>query len=269
VEGITIPASSQTATPPAPATGEVTNDGKVTRVQVSGQEKPADQQQQKPAGERPAWLPEKFKTPEELAASYKELETKLGQGKKEETPAAAAAATPTNVPTITKELPQVDMGTISAEYAKNGKLSDETYRSLAGKGFSKEVVDAHIAGQQALVEKYTKTLEDSVGGKETLDSIVKWAGANLDDKAIDSINAVLKSGNDVAAKTILAGLKSQYVAAMGQDPSLVNAEGAPGTSGAQPFRSNAEIVTAMRDKRYRTDEAYRQDVAARLMVTNI
>ena len=34
-----------------------------------------------PVIERPEWLPEKFETPEALASSYGELETKLGQDK--------------------------------------------------------------------------------------------------------------------------------------------------------------------------------------------
>ena len=30
--------------------------------------------------DRPEWLPEKFKSPEDMAASYSALESKLGQG---------------------------------------------------------------------------------------------------------------------------------------------------------------------------------------------
>ena len=31
-----------------------------------------------PTGDRPEWLPEKYKTPEDLAKGYKELESKIG-----------------------------------------------------------------------------------------------------------------------------------------------------------------------------------------------
>lgn len=34
-----------------------------------------------PVSERPEWLPEKFNTPEDMAASYSSLESKLGQGR--------------------------------------------------------------------------------------------------------------------------------------------------------------------------------------------
>ncbi len=36
-----------------------------------------------PVSERPEWLPEKFNTPEDMAASYSSLESKLGQGQDE------------------------------------------------------------------------------------------------------------------------------------------------------------------------------------------
>ena len=37
------------------------------------------QEQEVPSGDRPEWLPEKFKAPEDLAQAYKELSSKLGQ----------------------------------------------------------------------------------------------------------------------------------------------------------------------------------------------
>lgn len=40
---------------------------------------PADPPADPPAGDRPEWLPEKFKTAEDLAKSYGELESKLGK----------------------------------------------------------------------------------------------------------------------------------------------------------------------------------------------
>ena len=48
---------------------------------------------EKAAENRPAWLPEKFKTPEDMAKSYVELEKKLGTTKPEEKPAETKPAT--------------------------------------------------------------------------------------------------------------------------------------------------------------------------------
>ena len=47
--------------------------------------------------ERPEWLPEKFKTPEDMAKSYAELEKKMSGGKEPEAP--ATEDTPAEIPT--------------------------------------------------------------------------------------------------------------------------------------------------------------------------
>ena len=44
-------------------------------------EEPAGEEQQV---DRPEWLPEKFKSPEDMANAYSELEKKMGQGTNEE-----------------------------------------------------------------------------------------------------------------------------------------------------------------------------------------
>lgn len=49
--------------------------------QTEGQETPAEApavETSAPASDRPEWLPEKYKSPEELAKGYKELESKIG-----------------------------------------------------------------------------------------------------------------------------------------------------------------------------------------------
>lgn len=255
----TFPATVPTQTQPEPAKGDVTTDGGTTKITVDTTPTPADK---KTEGARPAWLPEKFKTAEELAASYSELEKKLG-GSKPTTDAPAADPT--------KAVSADDMAAINAEFAKDGKLSDATYKSLAGKGFSKDAVDQHIAGQKALVEKYTAAVHEAVGGTENFTKIEAWAGANLNDAELGSINAVLAKGDAALSKTVLEGLKARYDKAVGTDPNLVSggAQGT-GTAGVQPFKSDREITDAMGGKnaqRYRNDPAYRKSVEARLAVT--
>lgn len=66
--GANKPAESGDASAPAPEPSPANTEG----LTPLGQN-PAG------TGERPEWLPEKFKTPEDLAKSYKELEGKLGK----------------------------------------------------------------------------------------------------------------------------------------------------------------------------------------------
>jgi len=58
------------------------------------------------------------------------------------------------------------------------------------------------------------------------------------------------------------GLYSQYKNAMGVEPNLVT--GRPSQSGPTPYRSTAEVVTAMSDPRYGKDVTYTEDVQRRL-----
>lgn len=220
---------------------------------------------------RPAWLPEKFKTAEDMAKSYKELETKLGTPKVE-APSAEPAKPAAGVPQVTTpdaaaktvQDAGLDMAALSTEYNKDGALSQTTYDALAAKGIPKATVDLYIEGQKARVEQYTNTLAEGVGGRDKLNTLLLWAGTAVDAKEIESINTTLTSGNEALSKTVLAGLQARYVAAVGQDPTLVTgAEGVRGT-GPQAFKSSAEVVAAMRDARYKTDPAYRAEVAKRL-----
>jgi len=54
---------------------------------------------------------------------------------------------------------------------------------------------------------------------------------------------------------------------MGVEPSLVS--GRPSSSGPTPFRSTAEVVTAMSDPRYGKDVTYTESVQARLAGSDV
>lgn len=211
-------------------------------------------------------VPEKFRKQDgsldsdALLKSYKELETRQSK-----TPEPKDDKTPT----ITeKAISTDDMAKLNDEFAKSGKLSDDTYKSLAGKGLSKELVDNYIAGQTARANAYTNSLREHVGGKEALDSLIEWAGNNLSDSEIKTANKALTGGDSESAKLVLDGLRARYTKANGKDPSLLNSAGGDKTPDVKPFASNAELVEAMSDPRYKNgpkgDPAYRKQVEARI-----
>lgn len=217
--------------------------------------------------ERPAWLPEKFKTVEELAASYTELEKKIGGGEK---PAEKPAATSTEIPKPDAARAQVegaglDFDAVSAEFTKDGKLSDATYETLAKGGINRAVADQYIAGQQALANQTRGQVFSAAGGEEAYTEIVSWAKDALDGADIDAYNAVMSSGNINSMKLAVEGLRARFTAANGSAPKLVGGgSGHGGQAQGDVFRSNAELTTAMKDPRYATDPAYRKDVADKL-----
>jgi hypothetical protein len=210
---------------------------------------------------RPAWLPEKFKTPEDFAASYKELETKLG---------APKTNTPVTPDAATKAVQDagLDMKQLSKEIAESGKLSDASVAALKAKGIDDATINQHVAGANALAKQFRSSLAESVGGEESLKSVSQWAKVNLTDAEAEAFDSAIGSGNEALAKMALAGIHARYVAAEGTDPKLVNGETA-NTAGIEPFRDSAEVTAAMRDPRYAKSEAYRKEVAARLGVSRI
>jgi len=215
-------------------------------------ETPAEEPQ---AQDRPQWLPEKFKSPEDMAKAYAELEKKLG-GKQE-----GEQESPT-----TKVHPDA-IKSYSEEYLRDGKLSDKSYAELAALGVDRSLVDAYVAGQQALVERQAESIYATVGGKEAYSRMVGWAGENLSKDEIAAFNEVVQSGDMRKINLAVSGIHSRMKAAT-NEPSLVMGKSAnKAPSGA--FRSTAEIVAAMSDPRYKTDPAYRADIENRLSNSNI
>jgi hypothetical protein len=224
---------------------------------------------QRPEGEsRPEGLPEKFKSWEDMAKAYGELETKLSQGASSdddgdddasggEDDAGAAAATKAgfDYAELQKEL-----------LANDGKLTDESYGKFEEAGFSREVVNQFIAGQQALGERLGTKMASIVGGQEALDKMLGWATTGLTEAEIAAFNAAMGSNNEATMAQAVRALKSSYVEAEGNDPDLIRDSNAR-DPGVKPFRSTEEMVEAMSDRRYKTDEAYRADVAKRMAVS--
>lgn len=250
-------ADEKPTTPPVPTINSATGTDGVTRASVDTSV-PATPPATKPA-DRPAWLPEGIDTPEALAKAYADL--KAG------TPAPKSTETQPD-PTKVVADAGLDMNALAAEYAKEGKLSDASMKALTDKGITKAQIDSYIEGQSAIAQNVTRELNDAVGGEETMKSMLQWAPANLSKDEIAAYNKAVTSGDLATAKLLVAGIASKFLAAVGTEPSLLNSEGRPTNTGAQPFNSNSEVVTAMRDKRYKTDPAYRASVERRLAVTN-
>lgn len=219
--------------------------------------------------QRPAWLPEKFKTVEDMAAAYKELEGKLGQQppqtKTEESPKEGGAAPTAREAQETLTNAGIDFDALSAEFSEHGSLTEGSYAALEAKGFNRQVVDTWIAGQQAIVSQLQQQVYDSVGGAEKYNAMVQWAAQNLSPKAIDAYNAAMGGGVE-SAQLASQGLLAQYQASVGSEPALLS--GGTSTGGAG-FRSTAELTAAMADPRYAKDPAYREDVMQRLAHSNI
>jgi hypothetical protein len=154
------------------------------------------------------------------------------------------------------------------EFSENGELSDKTFEALEQAGLPRHFVEAYINGQQAMSVQQSAAIQESIGGQGNYEAMAEWASENLADSELDAFNSIVETSNVDQAKVAVKGLYSQFLAAGGKGPSLVQGS-TTGEAGAKPFGSAAQLTEAMRDKRYETDPAYREQIEKRLAVSTI
>lgn len=234
-------------------------------AKADGQQAPAAEAA--PA-ERPAWLPEKFATPEDMAKAYAEAEKKLGAPKdapKDTPPADTAEAQETANKAV--EAAGLDMEALGNKVVANGDLDAEDYAALSKQGISKEMVQSYVAGQQAIATQMVGRMHDTVGGEDTFNELLGWASENLAADEIAAFNNTVDNGSEAAVRMALQGLHSRFQAQGGKAPNLVG--GKRQATNGDVFRSTAEVTKAMSDPRYGRDPAYRADVMAKLSRSNV
>jgi len=223
--------------------------------------------------ERPEWLPEKFKTAEDMAKAYASLEKKMGSGEaKSEEPKQTEESESSQDQDATEvaqvlDKAGVDFNSLQEEYASNNGLGDESYKKLEEAGFSKELVDSWIAGQQSLADDITTQVFSSVGGEEQYYKMVEWAAESLPPAEVAAFNNAVDSGDMSMVNMAVNGLAARYQAEVGTEPQLIQGE-TTGNSGGS-FQSAAELTAAMRDPRYQNDPAYRNAVSEKLSRSNV
>lgn len=217
--------------------------------------------------ERPAWLPEKFNSPEDLAKAYGELEKQFTH-KAQTAEATKTDETKANVPKTDDAVNQIvenaglNMTDLSAEYEQSGQLTEESYEKLAKAGVSREYVDGYIRGQEALAVQYQSEVFDIAGGQHGYTEMIQWAARNLTTDEVNAFNTSVNSGNVEQAKLSVQGLMARYSISEGSEPRLI--KGVATGDATAVFRSTAELVAAMKDPKYKNDPAYRQDVIEKL-----
>lgn len=221
-----------------------------------------------PPEDRPQWLPEKFKSPEDMAKAYSELEAKLGQAKPADPPAADPAAPSPADPEAALADKGLDLQDFSSEFAQKGELSAESYEKLAKAGYSRQIVDQYIEGQRAVAARFETDIMSEVGGAEKYSAITAWAKANLTPQEIAAYNTAVSSGNADQAKLAALGLGAKFERANGSDPQrLLGGQGA-GSAG-DVFESMAQVTAAMKDPLYKNDPAFRAKIQAKLSRSNV
>ena len=231
---------------------------------------------EKLVAEQEGLLAGKYNTPKELEKAYLELQSKLGkgetveQGEGEENDSELSEETPETSPAY-----DLIMQASEEYYGNDNSLSPETVAKFSEMS-STELVNAYIesvknnpAQQQEvdIPDAQVNQIQNSVGGEKQYVNIVTWAANNLPEKQVLAYDNLVASGNVEAINLALAGLKAQYDDAFGSEGRTLQGR-SPRTSDGV-YRSQAELLSAMSDPRYDTDEAYRNDVLLKLEQSDI
>ena len=200
-----------------------------------------------------------------LKESYEALERKMhGAQEGEDVPVDVQndLGIPQDVPVAEGAF---DMNALTQEYTENGSLSENSYKQLEDAGISQEMTNQYIAGQKALGAQIGTDVKNTVGGEENYNGMVEWAKNNYSAEQITAYDNAVNSGNIELAKMAAKGLQSDYQSTTGVEGEVYGGkQAAPEGGHGDVFRSNAEVTTAMKDPRYDSDHAFRQDVRDKL-----
>ena len=231
---------------------------------------------EKLVAEQEQLLAGKYRNAEELESAYLSLQKKLGQEEEtdyEESDEGYAEEEETDEE-VSEYAPAVSLINEASDeyYANDGTLSEETIEKFSEMS-SQDLVNAYMemyetgqVGQQsqdtAMSEAQVNSVMNSAGGESNYNQVIEWAASNLGDRQNDAFDSVVDSGNPAAIGIAFQGLQSAYNEANGYEGRML--QGRAASSAGETFRSQAELVSAMGDPRYDTDEAYRDDVLRKL-----
>jgi hypothetical protein len=166
----------------------------------------------------------------------------------------------------------VDVTDFNTEYAKTGKLSEESYTKLEAQGFPKQLVDSYIKGMtaqaQGLAEADVQEVLKVAGGQEKYDAAIKWAGANMSAEEKEAFNTAVQT-NKHTAKLAVQAVVAQYEAEYGKAPKLLGGGAASSSTGGEVFANRSEMKAAMSDKRYGRDPEYTRSVERKVIASNL
>ena len=125
-----------------------------------------------------------------------------------------------------------------------------------------------VSPEQA--EKVIQAVFEQTGGEQKYQAMASWAAKQLDDQAMLAFNEAINSGDVGRAVSAVKSLQYDYMTQTGYEPRLIGGR-APMSEGPKGFQSEAQVVAAMNDPRYRQgpsqDPAFVAEVEQRLLAS--
>lgn len=216
--------------------------------------------------DRPAWLPEAFKTPEEFREAFDKMQSATTPPN--EDPAKPSQPAPKPDDQITKFVEGVglDVNQLTEQVATNGTLDPEALQKLEAAaetaGLPKGIVQEYIQGQQAIADGFKREIFSLTGGEDGYGQMAEWARQNLNAADLRNFSDLMESGDAEKAKFAVRSLYGQYKANNRVPGKLL--KGTSPASNGDIFHSQEEQIFAQGDSRYRTDPTYRRQVEEKI-----
>lgn len=227
--------------------------------------------------QRPSWLPEKFTSPEAMAAAYAELEKKQGAPKDE--PKVDPKETPKETPKTEVEAPADAKAAVEAaglnfedlgkQVVETGDISKEARDALLAKGIPADVIDEHVKGVKAQIDLGVKSAHDAAGGTEKFTAMSEWAAKDATEEQLLTYNTLVQKGDAKSINAAIVYLKGAYEAANGTTAARRVEGSANGAPSNDVYQSRQQVTAAMKDSRYKTDSAYRAEVEAKVKRSSV
>ena len=217
----------------------------------------------------------KFKSQEDLAKAYQELQKKLGTKEEvaeEEKPEQKTDEKKAQYGDIPEEFHK-----FQDEFVKDGKLSDASYKELEKRGYSKWHIDDYVNSKRQLaemaqrantqsVEQDTASVVAEAGGEESYEAMTGWAKDNMSQAEKVAYNKIVNEGSIDEKRLAVRGLRAKFEDANGKPAKLLKGEP---SKGVVPYESNEQWMRDMKNPLYDKDPAFREKVLKKLSVSEI
>jgi len=244
----------------APEGGELTAE---EQDSLAVGERIAEQQEQLLAG--------KYKDAEALEKAYIELQSKFSNGEREQASPKEEA---------TKEEPQeqeVNFFDALWEESQNDKkgFSESIQNKLEDMSKS-DLADAYLDARSKqnqkpkgdITQADIDSVKEMVGGEKSYKSMVEWAQKSFNKEEVSMFDRVIESGDRASIFFAVQALQARYASSEGVEGKLLTGR-SPRPESKDVFKSQAAVVRAMKDAKYDSDPAYRQEVMEKLSRSNI
>ena len=146
------------------------------------------------------------------------------------------------------------------------KLANMEAKDIA-QMYLQEKAEAPEPTQAEFTEQNVKDLKGVAGGEEQYQQMMQWAGDNLQKGEIEMFDAIMDRGDPLAAFFAVQSLAYRFSDVQGKDGQMLTGKAAKADTNV--FKSQAQVVEAMKDSRYDKDPAYRQELYDKLERSNL